>query len=103
MLKHINCTNTDLLALFFLLLETMLGWAYAERFGKNRECNAKTLAYSHASSNPVTGIHFPWVHSKERGMSDVLGGSCRRWGLKAQKLQNWHKCARDTSEQISLN
>lgn len=101
MLKHINCTNTALLALFFTSGDN--AWqGICREIWKNRECNAKALAYSHASSNPVTGIHFPWVHSKERGMSDVLGGSCRRWSLKAQKLQNWHKCARDTSEQISL-
>lgn len=44
---------------------------------KKWELNAEALAYSNASSSSATGIHFPWVPSKGKGKSDVLGGS---WG-----------------------
>jgi len=69
-------------------------------FEKNWKCNAETLAYSHGSSKHAVGILFPWMYSKGRAIADVLGGG---GDTKAQKLQNGHKRAEDTSEQIILN
>lgn len=57
-----------------------------------------------AMPHPVLQLEYIFLGCPPKGGESLmyLAGAGGWGGVKAQKLQDWHKCARDMSEQIIL-